>query len=217
MSYKAIIFDLDGTLVDSLEDLADSTNYVLSCYGQPTHEVQSFKKMVGDGTRTLMSRALPADKQDLVEPALGKMREKYTEICLNKTRPYDGLQKVLAELKDRGVKLAVLTNKDQKMAEKIVTHFFDQYFTIIRGTINAVPLKPDPKAVLEILKEMNVKPENAAFVGDSNIDIKTAQAAGITGIGVNWGFRGEQELKEAGADYTIDEPKALLQLESYEL
>ncbi|HAL45555.1 MAG: hypothetical protein A2Y12_07120 [Planctomycetes bacterium GWF2_42_9] len=217
MSYKAIIFDLDGTLVNSLEDLAEAANFALACFGQQTHEVEAFRQMVGDGTRTLMSRALPSDRQDLIEQTLLKMREKYIEICLNKTRPYDGLPKVLAELKNRGVKMAVLTNKDQKMAEKIVTHFFDQYFMIIRGTINAVPLKPDPKAVLEILNQMNVKPENAAFVGDSNIDIRTAQAAGITGIGVNWGFRGEKELKEAGADYTIDEPKALLQLESYEL
>ncbi|MEN6384864.1 MAG: HAD family hydrolase [Phycisphaerales bacterium] len=212
MSYKAIIFDLDGTLVNSLEDLAEATNFALHFFGQQPHNLQAFTKMVGDGTRNLISRALPADRQDLIEQVLVKMREKYNEICLDKTLPYNGLKEVLDTLKTKGIKLAVLTNKDQRLAEKIVNHFFPNYFNIIKGPDGAIPLKPAPQTTLQILNELGVKPANAALVGDSNIDIHTARNAGITGIGVNWGFRGEEELKTAGADYTIDEPKALLKL-----
>jgi phosphoglycolate phosphatase len=212
MTYKAVIFDLDGTLVNSLEDLADAVNFALTCFKQPVHSVESIKAMIGDGTRIFISRALPADKQDLIEQTLVKMREKYIEICLNKTRPYDGMREVLDELRKRGIKMAVLTNKDQKMSEKVVKHFFDGYFQILMGTIDAVPLKPDPKAVLKMLKELDVKPSKALFVGDSNIDIKTAKAAGIIGIGVNWGFRSEEELKRAGADFIINTPKELLNI-----
>jgi phosphoglycolate phosphatase len=212
MTYKAVIFDLDGTLVNSLEDIADATNHALDFFGQQPHNLPDFKKMVGDGTRILIGRSLPSDKQDMVDNVLAKMREKYVEICLDKTRPYKGLPEVVRELKNRGVKMAVLTNKDQKLAEKIVKHFFDNYFDIIKGPAGAIPLKPDPDTTLQILNQLGVKPENAALVGDSNIDIQTAKNAKITGIGVNWGFRGEEELAAAGADYTIDEPRALIKL-----
>jgi phosphoglycolate phosphatase len=212
MTYKAIIFDLDGTLVNSLEDICDATNFALHFFGQQPHELPEFKRMVGDGTKVLMSRCLPENRQDLIEEALVKMREKYNEICLNKTRPYKGLIEVIDEMAKKGIKMAVLTNKDQKLAEKIVKHFFGQYFQIIKGPADAIPLKPAPETTLQILKQLGVEPKDAALVGDSNIDILTAKNARITGIGVNWGFRGEEELTAAGADYTIDEPKALLKL-----
>ncbi|MCE5341296.1 MAG: HAD family hydrolase [Planctomycetaceae bacterium] len=210
MTYRAVVFDLDGTLVNSLEDLADAANFALTYFGQPNHSVETLKAMIGDGTRTFISRALPADKQDLIEQTLVKMRGKYIEICTNKTLPYKGIKEVLDELKKRGIKMAVLTNKDQIMSERVVKHFFYGYFQIIMGTIDAVPLKPDPKAVLKMLKELDVKPSEALFVGDSNIDIKTAKAAGIIGIGVNWGFRSEEELRQAGANFIINHPKELL-------
>ncbi len=209
MTYRAVIFDLDGTLVNSLEDLADAANFALTYFGQPTHSVEMLKAMIGDGTRTFISRALPADKQDLIEQTLVKMREKYIEICTNKTLPYEGIKEILDELKKYGVKMAVLTNKDQKMSERVVTHFFDGYFKIVMGTIDAVPLKPDSKAVLQMLKELNVRPSEAIFVGDSNIDIKTAKAANMVGVGVSWGFRSEEELRQAGADFIINSPKEL--------
>jgi len=212
MTYKAVIFDLDGTLVNSLEDLADATNYALKFFGQPEHKVEAFKQMVGDGTKTLISRTLPFDKQELVEDVLQKMREKYIEICLDKSLPYNGITEVVQELVKKGVKLAVLTNKDQKMSQKIVEYFFAGCFKIVKGTTAAIAVKPEPFATLQILEEFKVVPEDALFIGDSNVDVRTAKAAGIKMIGVNWGFRGRKELIEAGADAVIDNPKQILAL-----
>ncbi len=212
MSYKAVIFDLDGTLIDSLEDLADAVNCALSCFGLQVHSLQSFRKMVGDGTRTLISRALPADKQQLLEPVLDKMRQRYFETCLNKSRPYKGIEAVLAKLKKAAIKMAVLTNKDQKMAQKMIEHFFGKdCFNVIRGTFDSIAVKPDPAALLEVLEKLGVNADEAVFVGDSNIDIHTAKAAKMASIGVNWGFRGEDELRAAGADFVINQPNELLQ------
>ena len=214
MTYKAVIFDLDGTLVNSLEDLADATNYALKSFGQQVHSTEAVKLMVGEGTRTLISRALNNKNPELVEPVLVKMREKYDQICLNKSRPYNGLQEVVAELAKRNFKLAVLTNKDEKMAQKIVSHFFDGFFQIVKGTIDAVAVKPEPTAVLQVLAKLGVRPEEAIFVGDSKIDVQTAKAAGIKAVGVSWGFRGRSELIEAGADAVIEEARHLLKLVS---
>lgn len=212
MTYKAVIFDLDGTLVNSLDDLADATNYALRHFGQQVHSISAFMKMIGDGTRTLISRALAADKQELVEQVLAAMREKYMQICLDKTRPYNGLEQALEDLKKQGIKMGVLTNKDQKMAEKIVRHFFGDTFEIIIGGNNGVPVKPEPTALLGVLERFGVKPNEALFVGDSNVDVKTAKAAKVKAVGVKWGFRGEAELREAGAEYIIDEPQKLIEL-----
>jgi phosphoglycolate phosphatase len=212
MTYKAVIFDLDGTLVDSLEDLADATNYALKFFGQPGHSTEAIKQMVGEGTNTLISKALAGDKQELIGQVLAKMREKYDKICLNKSRPYKGLLEVVTELAKRQIKLAVLTNKDEKMSQKIVSHFFDGYFQIVKGTTQAVPVKPEPAAALQILEKLDVRPQEAIFVGDSNIDIQTAKAANIKAVSVSWGFRSRKELFEAGTDVIIDYPYQLLEL-----
>jgi len=214
MTYKAVIFDLDGTLVNSLEDLADATNYALKFFGQQTHSAEALKQMVGEGTKTLISKALGNDKQELIEPVLAKMLEKYVQICINKSLPYKGLQEVVSELAKKKIKLAVLTNKDEKMAQKIVSHFFDGLFQIVKGTIEAVAVKPEPTAVLQVLEKLGVRPEEAIFVGDSKIDVQTAKAAGIKSVGVSWGFRGRSELIEAGADAVVEEPGQLLKLMS---
>lgn len=212
MAYKAAIFDLDGTLVDSLADLADATNYALEIFGQPSRNLQAFRQMVGDGTRTLISRALEPDKQHLAENVLEKMREKYAQICLDKTRPYNGLPQVAAELAKRGIKLAVLTNKDQKMAQKIVRHFFNGYFQIIKGTTASAAVKPEPFEALQVLEKFNAKPQETVFIGDSDIDMQTAKGCKMFAIGVSWGFRGRKELMEAGADVVIDEPGQIIDL-----
>ncbi|HBG26306.1 MAG: hypothetical protein A2Y10_01910 [Planctomycetes bacterium GWF2_41_51] len=212
MTYKAVIFDLDGTLVNSLQDLADATNFALHFYDQQVHSTEAFMKMIGDGTRTLISRALAGDKQELIEQVLVKMREKYIEICLDKSLPYKGFENVLPALKKQGIKMAVLTNKDQKMSEKVVRHFFPDMFEIVKGGNNGAPVKPEPTAALQILDKLGVKPNEAVFVGDSNVDIKTAKAANMKSIGVSWGFRGEAELREAGADFISNEPSELIKL-----
>jgi phosphoglycolate phosphatase len=212
MTYKAVIFDLDGTLVNSLEDLADATNYALKLFGQQTYSTEAVKQMVGEGTRTLISRALGNENKGLIEPVLAKMLEKYVQICLNKSLPYKGLQEVVSELAKKKIKLAVLTNKDEKISQKIVSHFFNGLFQIVKGTIEGVAVKPQPTAVLQVLAQLGVRPEEAIFVGDSKIDVQTAKAAGIKAVGVSWGFRGRGELIEAGADAVIEEPNQLLKL-----
>jgi phosphoglycolate phosphatase len=212
MKYKAAIFDLDGTLVDSLADLADATNYALALFGQPCRDLQAFRQMVGEGTRTLISRALEADKQHLVDKVLEKMREKYTQICLNKTKPYKKLPKIVAELSQKGVKLAVLTNKDQKMAERIVTNFFDDYFDLIMGTTDSIIVKPYPAKTLQILDKFKVKPNETIFIGDSSIDMQTAKNCGIFSAGVSWGFRSIDELMQNGADVIVNEPCQIINL-----
>jgi phosphoglycolate phosphatase len=212
MRYKAAIFDLDGTLVDSLTDLADATNYALAMFGQPCRNLQTFRQMVGEGTKTLISRALEPDKQHFLEKVLEKMREKYAKICLNKTKPYKGLPQVIGELAKKSVKLAVLTNKDQKMAERIVNYFFDSYFDIIAGATASIAVKPDPTQTLQIVDKFKLKPQEAVFIGDSNIDMQTAKTCKMFAVGVSWGLGSIEELKENGADIIIDRSKKLLEI-----
>jgi phosphoglycolate phosphatase len=210
MRYKAAIFDLDGTLVDSVADLADAFNYGLEQFGQPKRTVDELRKMIGDGIRITVGRALASDKQDLVEPVAKKMREKYAKTCLVHTKPYDGIPEAVALLGKMGVKLAVLTNKDQTMAQKIVNHFFPGCFEIIRGTTGIDPVKPDPQAGLRIIRDFGITPEQTAFIGDSPADIQTAKACGSFAVGVNWGLRSEDELRQNKADVILSTPGELL-------
>jgi phosphoglycolate phosphatase len=168
--------------------------------------------MVGEGTKTLISRALEPDKQHFLEKVLEKMRGKYAKICLNKTKPYKGLPQVIGELAKKSVKLAVLTNKDQKMAERIVNYFFDSYFDIIAGATASIAVKPDPTQTLQIVDKFKLKPQEAVFIGDSNIDMQTAKTCKMFAVGVSWGLGSIEELKENGADIIIDRSKKLLEI-----
>jgi len=210
MRYKAAIFDLDGTLVDSVADLADAFNYGLEQFGQPKRTVDALRKMIGDGIRITVSRAIEPDRQDLIDYVVEKMREKYAEICLDKTKPYDGIFETLAELGKKGVKLAVLTNKDQTTAKKIVSHFFDGYFEIICGTTSGEPVKPDPQKALQIIEKFGLSAAQTVFVGDSGVDMQTAKACKNYAVGVSWGLRSIEELKQNGADIIISKPRELL-------
>jgi len=213
MRYKAAIFDLDGTLVDSLADLADATNYALKILGQPCWDLQAYQQKIGNSINLLISRALAPDKQHLIDKVLEKMSKKYVQICLNKTRPYDGIPEVIDELHKRQVKLAVLTNKDQNMAEKIVLHFFDNgRFDTVVGTTTGNPIKPDPTQTLQLIDKFKLKPQEAVFVGDSEVDMQTAKACKIFAVGVSWGFRSTEVLIENGADIVIDEPEGIIDL-----
>ena len=208
--YKAAIFDLDGTLVDSVADLADAFNYGLEQFGLPKRTIDELRKMIGDGIRITISRALAPDRQEFIDRVAEKMREKYAKTCLVQTKPYDGIPEVLAELAKKEVRLAVLTNKDQTMAQKIVEHFFPGRFEIIRGTTSIDPVKPDPKAGLQIIKDFEIAPEQTVFIGDSPADIQTAKACGSFAIGVNWGLRSAEELMQNRADVIISKPDELL-------
>jgi phosphoglycolate phosphatase len=213
MGYKAAIFDLDGTLVDSLADLADATNYALKILGQPCWDLQAYRQKVGNSTNLLISRALLPDKQHLFDKALEIMSRKYAEICFNKSKPYKGIPEALAELHKRDIKLAVLTNKDQNRAEEVVWHYFgkDQFEAIV-GTTTGNPIKPDPTQTLQLIDRLKLKPQEAAFVGDSDVDMQTAKGCKMLAVGVDWGFRSKEELKQSGADVIIDRPGKLLEI-----
>jgi phosphoglycolate phosphatase len=208
------IFDLDGTLIDSIGDLADAMNAVLRGLGHPTHSRQSYQYFVGDGIEMLVRRALPpevVDGTDIPE-VVSAMRQEYSGRWLATTRPFPGIPELLVHLRSRGIRAAVLSNKPDFATKAIVDELFEEEaFDLIRGALDNVPLKPDPTAALEIISEFGVEAERSVFVGDTSIDIKTGRNAGMRTIGVTWGFRGADELLEAGADHIIDHPPQLLE------
>jgi phosphoglycolate phosphatase len=211
--YKAAIFDLDGTLLDTLDDLADAMNGALRQAGFPAHPAARYKLMIGNGVNNLVRSALPQGREDLLEQTLIAMRENYAKNALNKTRIYSGLGEVLVKLRQGDIKLAVLTNKDQTFSVHIVEHYFGRdMFEHIWGAMPGRPIKPDPGALVALLKILRVKPTEAVFVGDSGVDMDVAKAAGVDSIGVTWGFRGRAELAEHHAGSIIDKTEELLRL-----
>ncbi|HJF85568.1 MAG TPA: HAD family hydrolase [Megamonas hypermegale] len=212
MQYKAVIFDLDGTLVNSLNDLAASVNIVLASYNLPTHDVESYKYRVGNGIRKLMQRSLPEDKQDLLDEALEKFKAVYARHNMDKTRPYEGITELLEKLRAQNIKLGVCTNKHDEAAKVIIKALFgEDIFDEIIGDKQGLKRKPDPGKVLTMAQNWNLQPQEIAYLGDSGVDMQTAVNAGMLAVGVLWGFRTEAELKENGADILISSPLELLQ------
>ncbi len=215
MQYKAVIFDLDGTLVDSLADLSDSVNLMLESYGFPTHEVEKYRYFVGNGSKKLMERTLPRDKAasaEFVEEALAKYKAIYKERLLEKTRPYNGVRELLAELKSRGIPLGVCTNKHNDAALTIVKILFAPgTFEEVLGDRPGFPKKPNPATPLEIASHLGVKPDEVAYLGDTSVDMETAVHAGFLPVGVLWGFRPEEELVKSGAKVLLKAPLELLE------
>lgn len=215
MQYKAVIFDLDGTLVDSLADLSDSVNLMLESYGFPTHEVEKYRYFVGNGSKKLMERTLPRDKAasaEFVEEALVKYKAIYKDRLLEKTRPYNGVLELLAELKSRGIPLAVCTNKHNDAALTIVKILFAPgTFEEVLGDRPGFPKKPNPATPLEIASHLGVKPDEVAYLGDTSVDMETAVHAGFLPVGVLWGFRPEEELVKSGAKVLLKAPLELLE------
>jgi phosphoglycolate phosphatase len=217
-AWKAVIFDLDGTLLDTLADLSDSMNAVLEELGYPTHPVDSYRTFVGDGIVNLVKRALPGGWQErahrepeLVARCTDAMREQYEARWASRTAPYPGIPELLQELRARDVLLAVLSNKPHEFTERMVAHFFGaDVFRVVLGAREGVPHKPDPTAVREILRAFAVDEAATLYVGDSSTDMDTALAAGVTSVGVLWGFRTKEELLEHGAHHLIERPKELL-------
>ena len=217
MIYRAAIFDMDGTLVNTLEDLADSVNEMLKHFNLPTKTVDEVRLAVGNGAMKLMERvALFGDKADdknfLLE-ALNYYDGCYKKNMLNKTKPYDGIIELLAELKAKKIPLGICTNKQNFAAVEIAEKILSQIkFDAVIGDERGKPKKPDPTNALAIAKKFNVKPEEVAYFGDTSVDIQTAINAGFLPVGVTWGFRPESELIETGAKIIVHHPREILEL-----
>ena len=215
---RAFIFDLDGTLIDSLEDIGQACNDVLASHGYPVHPLPKYRYYVGRGFQKLVGDALPVGEaarlsSDDLSALIAEARAQYGKNMCVRTKPYEGITKALLALADQGHPLAVLSNKPDDLTVELVRRYFpDVPFAQIRGGREGVPLTPAADAPLDMLRQMSVLPSASFYVGDSNVDIFTARNAGMTSIGVAWGFRGADELRAAQADYVIDTPEALTRL-----
>lgn len=208
-SPQAYLFDLDGTLIDSLADIAESVNRMLEARGHPRREEELFRQMVGDGMEKLVERALPEQARDAatIRAGVEEYRANYERHWQDRTRPYDGIVELLGTLKARGLKLGVISNKAHRFTAPMTEHFFGKdVFDIILGARPEVPHKPAPDAAHEVAAIWGLSTSQIAYVGDSGIDMAFAKNSGMTGIGVRWGFRGEKELVEHGADRLISHP-----------
>ena len=217
MAYRAVLFDLDGTLLDSIADLADAMNAALAAHGLPPRPVVAeHKTMVGDGVAAYILRALPAGKRDdaaLVAKVTADYRAAYAARWRNQTRPYEGVADLLDRLAGLGIRLAVLSNKPEDTTRATVEAFLGlERFDVVRGALDGVPLKPDPRSAVRIAAEMDLTPAEFLYVGDTATDMKTANAAGMFAVGALWGFRGIEELHGAGARALIERPAELLDL-----
>lgn len=213
MAIKLIIFDLDGTLVDSIEGLAVSMNKVLAARGYPEHSIGDYKTFVGNGIRKLVSRGLPESyrDQDTINVCYDNMLKVYQELYAVGMSTYQGIDIVLNELSEKGIRFAINTNKNQDMAEKVVSRFLNQWkFVKIMGAGAISSIKPDPEAAIHIATEAGVKPSECIYIGDSEVDLKTAQNAGMHSILVSWGFRTEEELLFHKPEILIKSPEEIM-------
>ncbi len=216
MKYKAVLFDLDGTLLDTLEDLADSMNAVLASRGHPTHAVSKYRYFVGDGMEVLARRALPpapGANVEEVQACVLAMRDEYGARWKRTTRLYPGISELLDGLAEKGLLLTILSNKPDAFVEEIARHFFGSWrFAWTQGARPEIPRKPDPAAALAISRKVMTDPGDFLYLGDTNTDMQTAVAAGMFPVGVLWGFRPEAELREAGARFLAARPLDVLSL-----
>jgi phosphoglycolate phosphatase len=213
MPFSAVIFDLDGTLLDTLEDLGTSVNRVLAGRGFCTHPLDAFRWFVGDGSRMLMTRALPVEQRSpgMIESCLAALLADYNQNWHHLTRPYDGIEALLATLTRQNMALSVVTNKPHRFTGRMVARYFPKIaFRAVLGQQDGIARKPDPVQALAAARAMGVAPEACIFIGDSGVDMQTAGRAGMLGVGAAWGFRPVDELKAAGARQIIHHPLELL-------
>lgn len=210
--YKLVIFDLDGTLVDSLDDLANACNEALSRFGFPAHDREKYRYFVGDGVPMLIERALPEDMR--TEDMISEVKAEFDGIYRNSfdrlTRPYDGIPELIEKLRENDVLTAVASNKPDEFTKKIVAGMFGDVFSYVSGKKDGMPKKPDPAIALHIMEKLGVTPQETLFAGDSSVDMKTASNAGCDSIGCTWGFRSRQELIDNHAVYIADLPEDIL-------
>ena len=215
MKYEAVLFDLDGTLIDTVDDIGDAANRVLSNRGFPIHPISTYYQFIGEGVKVLFTRALPQEKrnEDLINTCLKEFVEDYRRNYDVKSKPYDGIPEMLNALSERNLKFAILSNKPDLLTKDCVTSLLSNWdFGVVFGQRDSVPRKPNPQAALEIAEKLTISPSNFIYLGDTAIDMKTAVSAGMFPVGVAWGFRPAKELKENGARVIIDKPIQLLDL-----
>ena len=213
MKYRAVLFDLDGTLLNTLQDVADAVNKGLASLGFPQYAIEKYKTVIGEGRDVLVRRALPADHRDdaTALKLLNLVNAEYQIHWADNTRPYPGIPELLDNLTKKGIKIAVLSNKADDLTNLCVTKLLSQWrFTLVAGAKPSIPNKPDPTAAFEMSKQMGISPAQFIYLGDSDIDMKTANNAGMFAIGAGWGFRSEQELLDTGAKAVIKHPSELM-------
>ena len=213
MAYRAILFDLDGTLLDTLDDLANAVNRTLGAHGFPEHAVDAYRYFVGDGARNLVVRVLPEERRDdaTIEACLAGFRADYAENWAVATRPYDGVREMLDALAALGLKMAVLSNKPHDATLRCVSRLLpDWEFEVVLGQRENVPIKPDPAGAVEVADQLQIPPAEFLYLGDTATDMKTANAAGMFAVGALWGFRTREELERAGARAVLEASRDLL-------
>lgn len=210
---STILFDLDGTLLDTLADLQQAVNYALSCYGYPGKELEEVRWSVGNGVAKLIERVLPEGRENpCFEECLDRFREYYSIHMQDLTQPYPDILELLTELRDHGYRLGIVSNKFDTAVKELGRNYFGDIIEVAIGESPEVRKKPAPDCVFEAIRILGSHKESVIYIGDSDVDVETAHNAGLLCIGVTWGFRNRNILKEAGADYIIDKPVELLTL-----
>lgn len=212
---QLVIFDLDGTLLNTIEDLGTATNHALAACGYPVHPIESYTRMVGNGVRKLIERALPdEDRSDeIIDRLLVEFRSYYDAHLHDFTVPYPGIPEALEELRAAGIALAVASNKYESAVRRLISHFFPNIqFADVCGQTEGIPVKPDPSIIFRILGECPTPKAEVLYVGDSGVDMETARRAGVDSVGVSWGFRPVRELEAAYADNIVEKPSEIVEL-----
>jgi phosphoglycolate phosphatase len=213
MKFKAILFDLDGTLLDSINDLANSMNSVLKRFGFPIHHAEKYKYFVGDGVERLVRRSLPEriiDESTILN-VMTEYRKEYSNRWAETTKPYPGIPELLEGLSKIGISMNVLSNKPDETTKAVIKKFFPDYkFDIVAGALANIPEKPDPAGAIKIAENLGLDPSVILYLGDTNTDMKTAKGAGMFPVGALWGFRTGEELRESGAEVLIKYPLDLI-------
>lgn len=215
MEIQAVIFDLDGTLLNTLDDIADSANRVLRKAGLPVHPIDSYRYFVGEGLQRLVERIVPEEKRnsETIKNLIENFRQDYGQNWKNKTAPYSGIAEMLDGLGNKGIKLGILSNKPHEFTVICVREFLDKWtFDVVLGKQEGKPRKPDPAGALESARRLGMQTEKVLYVGDTATDMKTARAAGMIAVGALWGFRTEEELLENGASHIVSHPGQVLEL-----
>lgn len=215
MDKKLVIFDLDGTLLNTISDLGKATNYALAANGYPVHHLDSYPMFVGNGVRKLIERALPPDVNDaeIIDKMIVDFKSFYSKHDTETTVPYPGIPELLHTLQEQGVQLAVASNKYQEAVTSIIAHYFPNInFSAVLGQRENVPVKPDPSVVFDIILQTGIPKHNTIYVGDSGVDMLTAGRACVDSVGVTWGFRSKKELRDNYATYIVDTPDQILDI-----